>query len=360
MADRYEPSPPVPSYFPPSGIDCTLAFVAQSPGKREVELGQPLVGASGVLLSECCHKAGISWTAAYRGNVISFRPPGNDFDFFCGKKAEVGGKDYPLPPIASGKYLHVEWFDELERLKSELTLLCPNVVVALGNEALWALTGQSGIGKYRGTVMESTLVPGLKVLPTWHPASVFRAYEHKLDLILDLIKAQAESEHKEVKQATREMWLYPEIKDLHRWEEQEARPGALLSVDIENPNRTIKCIGFAFSPWCSLCVPFWSDLRKGHNYWEDLSDEIEAWNWVEHMLTDYPILGQNYYAFDAWVLLKEIGIASAHIRHDTMIQHHAHHPELPKKLGYLASIYCNIPAWKTLRPRGQKATKRDE
>lgn len=360
MADRYEPSVRVPSYFPPQGLPRDIAFVAQSPGKNEVEQGQPLVGASGRLLKQCCHKAGISWAEAYRGNVIEFRPPGNDFDFFCGKKAEVGGKDYTLPPISSGKYLRPIWFDQLERLKMELEDLKPNVVVALGNEALWALTRCSGIGKHRGAVTESTLVPGLKVIPTWHPASIFRAYDNKLDLILDLIKAKAESEYPDIRQMHREMWLYPELKDLYVWERQESQYGPLLSVDIENPGRVIKCIGFSFRESCALCVPFWSDFRKGHSYWEEVEDEIEAWTWIEHMLETYPILGQNYYAYDAWVLLKEMGLCSAHIREDTMEQHHAHQPELSKKLGYLASIYCNIPAWKTYRPRGQKAEKRDE
>lgn len=357
---RFEPSPRVPSYFPPEGLSCGLAFVAQSPGKREVDLLTPLVGASGQLLKACCEKAGISWLQTYKGNVVGFRPPSNDFSFFCGKKADVGGKDYTLPPISSGKYLRPIWFDELDRLRAEIETVKPNVVVTLGNEALWALTKQSGIGKWRGTVMESSLVPGMKVLPTWHPAAVLRSQDLKIELILDLIKARTEAEYPDVRQLSREMWIYPEIKDLWEWERLHASPGALLSADIENPGGFFKCIGFAFDYRHSLCVPFWSDLRPGHSYWRELEDEIEAWSFVEHMLTTYPILGQNWYAYDSWVLLKEMGLRSAHIREDTMIQHHAHHPELGKKLGYLASLYCNVPAYKTIRPRGQKATKRDE
>jgi uracil-DNA glycosylase len=361
MADfRFEPSVRVPSYFPPEGLSSGIAFVAQSPGKREVEQLTPLVGASGQLLKECCEVAGVSWLQSYRGNVIGFRPPGNDFGFFCGKKAEVGGKDYPHPPISAGKYLRLEWFDELDRMQKELVSLKPNVVVALGNEAMWALTRQSGITKWRGAVMESSAIPGQKVLPTWHPAGVLRAYEHRLDLILDLIKALSESAFPEVRQLHREMWIYPEVEDLWRWEKEYGSPGALLSVDIENPRRMFKCIAFAFDKQHSLCVPFWSDIRPGHSYWREPEDEVAAWDFVQHMLSAYPILGQNYYAYDNWVMLREFGIASRHMREDTMIQHHAHHPELTKDLGYLSSIYCNVPAYKTFRPRGQKAEKRDE
>jgi DNA polymerase len=357
---RHEPSKRVPSYFPPQGSSSGIAFVAQSPGKTELEQGVPLVGASGKLLRECCGLANIPWLATYRGNVVGFKPPANDFNFFCGKKAEVGGKDYPLPPIKSGQYLKPIWFDELARLRDELLVVQPAIAVPLGNEALWALTKQSGITKYRGSVMESTLVPGLKVVPSWHPAAVLRAYDKKIDLILDLIKAQAESKFPEIRLEPREIWIYPEVDDLWQWEKMYASPDALCSVDIETPHSQVACIGFAFSKSHALVVPFWSDLRPGHSYWRTLEEELEAWRFVEHMLETYPVLGQNYYAYDNWYLLREMGLISRRMRHDTMIQHHCHMPEMTKGLGYLTSIYCNLPAYKTLRPRGIKAEKRDE
>lgn len=358
--NRYEPSIRVPSYYPPEGLSSGIAFVAQSPGRKELDDGIPLVGASGKLLHECCDKAGISWLQCYRGNVIGFKPPANDFNFFCGKKADVGGKDYPLPPIKQGQYLKPIWFDELERLRDELLLVRPNVCVPLGNEALWAITKLSGITKYRGAVMESSLVPGMKVLPSWHPAAILRNYTMKIDLILDLIKAKVESAYPEIRMIPREIWIYPEVDDLWKWEEMYASPEAICSVDIETPHNQVACIGFAFDKRHALVVPFWSDLRPGHSYWRTFEEEMEAWRFVEHMLATYPVLGQNFYAYDLWYLLREMGLVTKRLREDTMIQHHAHMPEMSKKLGYLTSLYCNLPAYKALRPRGTKAEKRDE
>jgi DNA polymerase len=357
---RFEPSKLVPSYFPPDGLSSGIAFVAQSPGERELKKGLPLVGASGMLLKECSQLARIDWMMCYRGNVIGYKPPANDFGFFCGKKAEVGGKAYTKPPIKSGQYLRPEWFPELDRLKAELEALRPNLVVTLGNEALWALTEQTGITKHRGAVLESTLVPGLKVLPTWHPAAVLRAYEHKVELTLDLMKAKVEARFPEIRHIHREMWVYPEVEDLWEFERRYASEDALCSIDIETPHNQIACIGFAFDSQHALVVPFWSDTRPGHNYWRDLSDELEAWRFVEHMYHTYPVLGQNFYAYDFWYSYKTMGLVARRLREDTMIAHHAHMPELPKGLGYLASLYCNVPAYKTLRPRGIKAEKRDE
>ena len=359
---RHEPSKRVQSYFPAGIPHPKIAFVAQSPGATELEKGVPLIGQSGTLLRECAERAGIIWDECYRGNVIEFKPPSNDFTgYYCGKKADEGGKVYLFPPIAPGKYLRPEWFDEVARLKTELSHLKPNIVIPLGNEALWALTGLSGITKYRGTVMESNLVPGLKVLPTWHPAGVLRAYENKLDLILDLKKAEEESHFPEIRHVKREIWIYPEIEDLWEFEKLFASSAdAICSVDIETPHSQIGCIGFAWDPYNALVVPFWSDLRPGHNYWRELGEELEAWRFVEHILSTYPVLGQNFYAFDLWYLLQTMGLVTKRLQEDTMIKHHAHMPEMTKKLGYLTSLYCNAPAYKTLRPRGIKAEKREE
>jgi len=359
----------VPSYFPT--IKNGIAFVAQSPGKNEVEKLKPLVGASGKLLQEICVTAGIDFSCCSLLNIVGFRPPGNDFQFFCGKKAAVGGKDYTLGPIAPGMYLRPEYLPELQRLKEELETIKPNLVVALGREALWAMTGLSGINKYRGSLVESTLVPGLKVLPTFHPAGIFRQYGNKPYLILDLFKAKSEMKFKDIKFLERTFNIYPESSDeLHRWEEQEActpyaeAHGQRLSVDIEDRTsmgkKIIECIGFAFSPYSALVVPFWSDLRANNNYWTTTDDELAAWSFVGWMLNTYPVIGQNYMAYDTWVMFKEMQLRTMRFAEDTMIQHHCFQPEMKKGLGVLASIYCNVPAYKTMKPRGKNIIKRDE
>jgi len=359
----------VPSFFPE--IFNGIAFVAQTPGKNEVKELKPLVGASGQLLQEVCVTAGIDFDTCALLNVVGFRPPGNDFGFFCGKKAEVGGKDYPLPPIASGMYLRPKYIPELTRLKEELEELKPNLVVALGREALWALTGLSGINKYRGALVESNLVPGLKVLPTFHPAGIFRQYGNKVYLTLDLFKAKAEMSFPDFQALARTIHIYPESpSELWDWHKEAVKEKysrlhhCRLSVDIEDRTsqgkKVIECIGFAFSPFNALVVPFFSELKPHNNYWPTEEEETQAWDFVEYMLATHPVMGQNYMAYDTWVMFKEMGLKTRFFLEDTMIQHHAFQPEMKKGLGVLASIYCNVPAYKTLKPRGRKIAKRDE
>ena len=361
---RLEPSRLVPLFVPP--IIGPLTFVAQSPGTNEVQQGAPLVGASGKLLQECAERAGIDWPTCPRTNLIPYQPPGNDFGFFCAKKAEVGGKDYAYPQIASGQYLRPEWLPELERLRDELVDLKPNLVVSCGNEALWALCGVIGITKYRGSIVESTLVPGLKVLPVMHPAAVLRDYSMRATLIQDLIKARTEQGSPAHIRIPRRIWLYPDIDDLYAFENEQAPLGEivdgrpLVSVDIENPGGPLSCIGFAWTAFDAMCVPFISELRPGRSYWRTAEEEQVALAWVQGVFTHNSIIGQNFYAYDAWVLMRDLGIRSCHIRRDTMLQHAAYQPELLKGLGFLTSAYANETAYKTLRPRGQKSDKRDE
>ncbi len=359
----------VPSYIPQ--LFNGIAFVAQSPGKNEVKEGRPLVGASGKLLQEICVTAGIDFSTCALLNVIGFNPPGNDFSIYCGMKAEVGGKDYEHKPIAPGVYLKPEWLPELARLGDELEALNPNLVVTLGREALWALTSLSGITKYRGAVMESNLVPGIKVLPTFHPAGIFRQYGNKVYLTLDLFKAKKEMQFPEIKTISRVMNIYPEsVDEMYAWSKQAVSSDyanahdCRLSVDIETRSSKgktiIECIGFAFSPFDALVVPFYSELRPKNNYWPTEEEEAQAWEFVDWMLKTFHILGQNYMAYDTWVMYKEMGLKSLHFSGDTMVQHHSFQPEMKKGLGMLASIYCNVPAYKTLKPRGRKIDKRDE
>lgn len=359
----------VPSFFP--SIRNGLAFVAQSPGKNEVDQLKPLVGASGQLLQKICITAGIDFSCCSLLNVVGFRPPGNDFQFFCAKKAEVGGKDYTLPPIATGMYLRPEYLPELQRLKEELLTLKPNLIVALGREALWALTRLSGIGKYRGSMIESTLCPGIKVLPTYHPAGIFRNYGNKVYLTLDLFKARSEMATKDIITLERTINIYPEsLAEMYDWHRAEMKKSytiannCRLSVDIEDRTnqgkKMIECIGFAFTPFSALVVPFFSELRPNNNYWPTEEEELEAWGFVDYMISTYPVLGQNYMAYDTWVMWKEMELRTKFFAEDTMIQHHSFQPEMLKKLGVLASIYCNVPAYKQMKPRGRKSSKRDE
>ena len=53
--------------------------IAEAPGSKEAELGQPLVGGSGKVFDALMHKAGVSRDSLTILNVINCRPPDNHF-----------------------------------------------------------------------------------------------------------------------------------------------------------------------------------------------------------------------------------------------------------------------------------------
>lgn len=75
-------------------------------------------------------------------------------------------------------------------LDDEIAAIKPKFILALGNEALLALVGRSGITKYRGRVYDHP--SGAKVMPTLNPASVKRnpglkpGYQADLQLFVNL------------------------------------------------------------------------------------------------------------------------------------------------------------------------------
>jgi len=304
-----------------------------------------------------CGEAGIDLDSCLRTNVLALRPPGNKLEALCGKKAEVGA-GYSLPPISQGKYLRPEFLGELSRLGAELEACRPNVVVALGNLACWALLRRTGIGSIRGYVAASVAPAGLKVLPTYHPAAVLRNWAWRPIVLQDLQKVLRESKTPDIVRPSRKLLIQPTLAELASWVRAcKASPPDWLSVDIETKRRQITMIGFARSASDALVVPFVDESRPGNSYWPTAAMEVEARQWCNELLgSSIPKLAQNG-LYDTQFLWRE-GFKLRSFKHDSMLLHHSLYPELLKGLGFLGSIYTDNPEWKSLRR--EETTKRDE
>lgn len=340
-----------------------IAFVAEAWGETEARLGVPLVGATGQEFNRLLREAGIEREQCFLTNVIAARPSptSNNFDLLCGKKAEVGGRSYTLPAIRQGMYLRPEYFGELDRLKEELSIVRPNLIVALGGKSSWALLGNAGISRIRGTVAPSSLVPGLKVLPTYHPAYLFQMWSDRPIVLLDLLKAKAEAEFPEFRRPERQVIVNPTLAELREWIAGVlANPPPLLGCDIETVNGQIESIAFARSRSDAICCPF--ILRAPwRSYWSSDTEELAARELCNALLASPQVrlLGQNF-LYDTQYLLRE-GFTLRAVADDTMLMHHSLYLELQKGLGFLGSIYSNEPAWKLMRHRKkEEELKRDD
>lgn len=355
----HSPKPPFHHSSGPRSAEVVL--VGEAFGHEEAKSGYPFVGASGKELSRMLEEAGIERKRCFLTNVFAFQPHANNLDTICGSKKEVGGRDYPLQPLASGKYLQPEYFGELLRLKEELEVVQPNLVIALGSTAMWALCSTAKISAVRGTVTAASLVPGLKVLPTYHPAAVLRNWALRPIVVADLIKSVNEAKFPEIIRPARFIQINPtfeEVIDKTRW---ILKAASRVAADVETGNKQIKCVGFAWSKSEALVVPFVDLAKPCGSYWPTPTEELLVWScmgqilearWIEKVFQNglYDI---QYFARMGFKVYSAI--------HDTMLKHHSLFPEMPKSLGFIGSTQTNEPAWKLMvRNKGKVEVKRDD
>lgn len=353
-------------------------------GEQEQKIGAGFVGSSGVELLRMLHDAGaLALTSAdkdyisrfyregnpsfvdmiwrlhpefHRTNVFQLRPQGNKIEALCGGKAEaITG----YPAITKAKYVRREFKSELERLGDELVSLDPNLIICLGNSALWAMAGTTGVSKLRGTTCVSThTASGFKCLATYHPAAVLRQWELRPVTVIDLMKASREALFPEIRRPKREIWIEPTLDDLYEFKRRYIPKGIQLSVDIETSGNQITCIGFGNAK-VALVIPFVDSRQKDRSYWRRQQDEKEAWQFVIAIMED-PEIHKTYQngAYDLVFKIRSVGIRTYGATEDTMLAHHALQPESLKSLAFLGSCYCDEGAWKSMRTKDD-TIKRD-
>lgn len=321
-----------------------IMIVGEAWGAQEEEAGKPFVGPSGKLLWSMLSAHGISREECYVTNVFNFKPmPTNDVSNLCGPKP-VGIPNYPA--LTKSLYVKKEYWPELVRLFDEVKRVNPNVIVTLGGTPLWALTrGAATLSRVRGTPILST--SGHKILPTYHPAAIFRKAQLRPIVYADLGKVRRESEYPEIRRPSRTIYIAETISDIRDYEAEHMTPGQLLAADIETQQGQITCIGFAPSASSAIVIPFVSFADNG-SWWITKGLERQAWEIVRRWLREYRIVGQNF-SYDAKYLWTTMGIPSPGWTDDTMLLHHSLFLELEKSLGFLGSCYTNEPSWKFMR-----------
>jgi DNA polymerase len=134
-------------------------FVGEQPGDQEDRLGHPFVGPAGRILDQALADAGIDRGAIYLTNAVKH---------FKWKPAPTGKRRLHDKPNAAEVAACSFW------LETELRLLKPKLVVALGATAAQALFGKSfKVTQQRGKPIQT---PHAELgLATVHPSSILRA-----------------------------------------------------------------------------------------------------------------------------------------------------------------------------------------
>lgn len=355
--------PVVPSTGP---LDARIFVLGEAPGERESELLRPLVGPSGHELRRMMQTVGLNLDDCYKANVFSRQPRGNNLHLYGA--TEPSRAYTSLGPLAAqpSTFMDVAHEGELHRLYAEITQVSPNIILALGNTATWALGLGTGISSLRGSVHLSS-VPALpaqvKVLPTYHPAMILRQWDQRVIGLADLDKARIESAYPELRFDNTELWLNPTLDDLEEFDLRHMQPAKRCACDIETRKGQIDFICFTPEPAnVSLSIPFW--VKRGPHaphYWPTVHAERTAWRYV-HKWMERPDLVKVFQngLFDL-TYIPATGCTPVNCSEDTMLASHSLYSEMQKGLGFLGSIHANVPSWKSMyRYTKEEALKRDD
>lgn len=329
--------PPNKHIVPPKGPkDAKIALVAEQPGRSEVSRPHrgPLTGPAGRELDDRFHTADIIRGEVYLTNVIK------DLDKPLKAYIDIsrGG-----PKVSKEGRMYIECLEE------ELSQVKSNVIIAMGNVALFALCSRIGITNWRGSVIESTLLPGRKVVPTIHTSTVIppkNVHLNKHLISLDLKRAKAESRYPEIRRKPRKIIVEPSYHHMRSFLKRcydIGKRGIIIDYDIEVVNEELSCISFANSPEEGMSIPFFCSSGD----YLTVEQEAEIMLDIAAILEDpsIPKRGQNNF-FDAWFDLRKYGIRLAGDFHDTMIAQKILFPDYRVRLEFITTMYTDIPFYK--------------
>lgn len=319
---------------PPQGPrNASVMIVGEAPGVDELLQGVPFVGMSGKELDVMLMQVDIDRTFCYLTNVWKARLHSHVDSLFEKKTTKT---------IIPSRKLK----EAIDLLWVEIAEVEPDVVVALGNLALWALSNNEGIKKWRGSMLrvENPLNHKLyNVMPTYHPAAILRQWSWRTPALMDLQRVKRFLSNELSWEPPRYNFIIrpgfdEAMEALTLVQRQVNATPTYLSWDLETRAGHIACLGLATSSVSALCIPFMC-VEDDQGYWS--ADQEFALIKLIRQILLHPnalnILQNGLYDFqyfaNEWYCIPQI-------HWDTMVAHHVLWCELPKGLDFQSSIYC--------------------
>lgn len=318
----------------PSGPSTAkVMIVGEFPNEQDLARSEPFAGGIGFELSKMLAEAKIHREGCFCAYVVDDRiPSGNRELLATSSKSKATAEHYSV----NGRYVTQQVVDGIERLKKEIELVKPDVVCAMGNLALFALTGEWSAMSWRSSIMESTLVPGLKVIPTYSPSMVAAQMYLRPIVVHDLKRVAKHIGKPKVERPVQRFIIRPDFETaMQTLSNLIDMPATDIGADIETRAGHIACIGFAWSASDAICIP----LMCQHNdegYWT-LEQEADLVSLMITVMRKHRIIGQNW-NYDAQYIYRHWHFLCPSVE-DTMIQHHSCFSNMEKNLAFLSSMY---------------------
>lgn len=310
--------------------NAAILVLGDCPTDSDEKSGRPFMGQTGTVLDSLMREAGISRAEVMLTTIARDKPPGGRVEFFFNDDKFAQPKPY--------------WEQSVQQTKELIERVRPNIIIALGPIAMFYLTGFRGINDFRGYIVDCSLVPGTKVLTTYHPKTVNLDWNQAFTVVMDFRKAIRNSHSPYFPADNREMICNPglsEFKDYCNFLVTEHKEPVVLDIENRQPETHIHIVGFADSANRGMSM----SLLNGNQPKFSLQQELEFWESVARVCANCELIMQNG-NHDRAVLWLNTKIACLKYNYDVMLAAHAVWPEAPRSLGYLASVCLNVPPWK--------------
>jgi DNA polymerase I-like protein with 3'-5' exonuclease and polymerase domains len=225
-------------------------------------------------------------------------------------------------------------------LDGEIQQIGSPILVPLGELSFNYLTGLQGIRKFRGSILPHHKIPERRVIPILGPHP-YLYEEPKLEFIsrLDFSKVKRNENIEGPIPEIGQCWIAQtpgQVKSYFRRQMDKKPP--FVVFDIETFANIPTCISFCFDGLESCCVPIL-------DYHINEDDRVLMLLAVAELLrSEIPKVNQNV-KFD-WRKLEKWGLTVKNVVGDTMIAANCLYCEFPKNLGFLTSIYTDMPYFK--------------
>ena len=314
-------------------VNPKLVVVLPNPTWRDTEAGRLL--SDGREFDSVCRDAGFDRSQVWVTSISKVYIPENT----------KAAKKIPFSVRATRAGVNLD--EQITELRRELHNLSPNCILSIGAGSLWALSGKTDIGNFRGSILHSGL--GYKFVPTYNPSQLafntegveFKGYWNRALMVHDFGRAWKQSQFKEIKLPSRHLEICRGISDAYRFLDLY-RNSPDVSVDIEAGGTCLPiCIGLAFNKHHGMCFPLWN--RGGISSISD-AEIVRIWEMLAKVLYEKAIIGQNFnYDRDK---IRRLGFIINKLKSDIMLKGFAINPELPKRLAFNQSTYTEEPFYK--------------
>ena len=229
-------------------------------------------------------------------------------------------------------------------LLGEINAIQPNVLIPLSELSFHYLTSLSGIRKFRGSVLPprpdlGLSRPNVRVLPVLGP-NPYLYQDEKLSFIsrLDFAKVARNLGNTEPIVEPGIVWICHTAEAFREFIARHYDKSSLLVFDIEIYANFPTCISFCFDGKESVCIPI-IDCEIS------IDQRMLMLQLVLKLLASPIPKGNQNVKFD-WRKLHRLGWKVENVVADTMLGQAVNYAEFPKNLGFLTSLYTDMPYFK--------------